>query len=87
MVKYDAAELLRKTFLSPKWKPQVIALSGITDVYQPIERKLKITRQCLEVFAEFRAPVGIITKNYLVTRDIDLLKQLAAFQCVNVLFR
>lgn len=84
MVKYDAPELLRKAFRSPKWNPQVIALSGITDVYQPIERKLKITRQCLEVFSEFRAPVGIITKNYLVTRDIDLLKKLAAYNCVNV---
>ncbi len=84
MVKYDAPELLRKTFQSPKWLPQVIALSGITDVYQPIERKLEITRGCLEVFAEFRAPVGIITKNYLVTRDIDYLKELAAYNCVKV---
>jgi DNA repair photolyase len=84
MVKYDAPELLRKTFISPKWKPQVIALSGITDVYQPIERKLKITRKCLEVFAEFKAPVGIITKNYLVTRDIDLLQELTMYNCVSV---
>ena len=84
MVKYDAPELLKKTFRSPKWKPQVIAMSGITDVYQPIERKLEITRKCLEIFTEFRAPVSIITKNYLVTRDIDLLKELANYQCVSV---
>jgi len=84
MVKYDAPRLLRKTLMSPKWKPQVIAMSGITDVYQPIERKLKITRGCLEVLAEFRSPVGIITKNYLVTRDIDYLQELARYHCVSV---
>ena len=84
MVKYDAPELLRKQFRSPKWEPQDVALSGITDVYQPIERKLEITRKCLEVFVEFRNPVGIITKNHLVTRDIDLLKELAAYHCVKV---
>lgn len=84
MVKYDAPELLRKTFLSPKWIPQVIAMSGITDVYQPIERQLQITRKCLEVFAEFRSPVGIITKNYLITRDIDYLQELSIFDCVSV---
>lgn len=84
MVKYDAPDLLRKTFLSPKWKPQVIAMSGITDVYQPIERKLLITRKCLEVFAEFRSPVGIITKNHLITRDIDYLQELTNYNCVSV---
>lgn len=84
MVKYDAPELLRKTFTSPKWKPQVVALSGITDVYQPIERKLLITRKCLEVFSEFRSPVGIITKNHLITRDIDILKDLTTYNCVSV---
>ncbi|GAB5407925.1 MAG: PA0069 family radical SAM protein [Balneolaceae bacterium] len=84
VVKYDAPELLKKTLISPKWDPQVIAMSGITDVYQPIERKLEITRRCLEVLAEYRNPVGIITKNFLVTRDIDHLKRLADFNCVNV---
>ncbi len=84
MVKYDAPGLLRKTFLSPKWMPQVIAMSGITDVYQPIERKLLLTRKCLEVFAEFRSPVGIITKNYLITRDIDYLQELARYKCASV---
>src|SRR5436309_11863736 len=77
MVKEDAPELLRKELASPKWKPQVIALSGVTDCYQPIERKLKLTRRCLEVLAEFRNPVCIVTKNHLVTRDIDLLGELA----------
>ena len=84
IVKYDAPELLRKTLQSPKWEPQVIAMSGITDVYQPIERKLEITRRCLEVLAEFRNPVGIITKNFLVARDIDHLKKLADYNCVRV---
>lgn len=84
IVKYDAPDLLRKTLQSPKWEPQVIAMSGITDVYQPIERKLEITRGCLEVLAEFRNPVGIITKNFLVARDIDYLKRLADYNCVRV---
>jgi DNA repair photolyase len=78
MVKEDAPELLRRELSSARWKPQVLAMSGVTDCYQPVERKLKITRRCLEVLAEFRNPVGIITKNHLVTRDIDLLKQLAS---------
>src|SRR5436190_323573 len=77
MVKENAPELLRRELSSPKWKPQVIAMSGVTDCYQPIERKLKLTRRCLEVLAEFCNPVVIITKNFLVTRDIDLLSELA----------
>jgi len=77
MVKENAPELLRRELSSPKWKPQVLAMSGVTDPYQPIERRLKLTRRCLEVLAEFRNPVGIVTKNYLVTRDIDLLAELA----------
>jgi DNA repair photolyase len=77
MVKDDAPELLRKTFVSPRWEPQVVALSGNTDCYQPVERKLGITRRCLEVFAEFRNPVSAITKSALITRDADLLAELA----------
>ena len=84
MVKRNAPELLRRELSSPKWRPQVVAMSGVTDCYQPIERKLRITRQCLEVFAEFRNPVGIITKNHLVTRDIDLLSELARHSAVEV---
>ena len=84
MVKEDAPELLRNELSSRKWKPQVIVMSGVTDCYQPIERKLKITRRCLEVLAEFRNPVAIITKNALITRDIDVLASLARDNAVAV---
>ena len=77
MVKENAPELLRRELASPKWKPKVIALSGVTDCYQPVERKLKLTRRCLEVLADFRNPVAIVTKNHLVTRDLDILGELA----------
>lgn len=77
-VKSDAPELLRKALMSRRWEPQTIAISGITDCYQPGERKLKVTRGVLEVLAEFRNPVSIITKNHLVTRDADLLGELAS---------
>jgi DNA repair photolyase len=79
MVKEDAPELLEQELNSPRWKPQVVVMSGVTDPYQPIERKLKITRRCLEVLARFRNPVAIITKNRLVTRDIDILSELASY--------
>src|SRR6266478_2727342 len=78
MVKEDAPKLLRDELSSPKWKPQVIAMSGVTDPYQPVERKLKITRACLQVLAEFHNPVAIITKNNLVTRDADILSEMAS---------
>ena len=78
LVKEDAPELLRKELLSPKWEPQPIAISGVTDAFQPIERRLGLTRRCLEVLVEFLNPVVIITKNELVTRDIDLLSTLAS---------
>jgi DNA repair photolyase len=84
MVKENAPELLRRELSSPKWKPQTLAMSGVTDCYQPVERRLQITRKCLAVLAEFRNPVSIITKNYLVTRDIDLLQELAAHRAVMV---
>src|SRR5258707_3244693 len=84
MVKMDAPKLLEAELSSRKWRPQVIAISGVTDPYQPIERKLEITRGCLQVLARFRNPVGIITKNRLVTRDSDLLGELAAFSCAAV---
>jgi DNA repair photolyase len=79
LVKQDAPELLRKELASPRWEPQVIAISGVTDAYQPIERRLQLTRRCLEVLVEFRNPVVIITKNELVARDADLLRELARF--------
>jgi len=88
MVKEDAPKLLRAELSSSKWKPQVIGLSGVTDCCQPVERKLKLTRGCLEVLAEFRNPVAVITKNFLVTRDRDLLSELArhkaAAVCISV---
>lgn len=77
MVKMDAAKLLEEAFMKKSWKPQPIMFSGDTDCYQPIERKLQLTRKCIEVFKKFKHPVGIVTKNYLVTRDIDLLSEMA----------
>ncbi len=84
LVKEDAAALLRKELASPRWVPQALAMSGVTDPYQPVERKLEITRRCLAVLAEFRNPVGIITKNELVTRDLDYLQALHEHQAVSV---
>ena len=84
MVKEDAPELLRKELSSAKWQPQLLGISGVTDCYQPGERKYQLTRRCLEVLLEFRNPVMIITKNYLVTRDIDILAELARHQCAAV---
>jgi DNA repair photolyase len=84
MVKTDAADLLRAELESPQWEPQVLVMSGVTDPYQPIERKLRITRGCLEVLARFRNPVAIITKNRLVTRDVDLLRKLADYHAAVV---
>ncbi len=83
-VKTDAASLLRAELMKKSWEPQVIALSGVTDCYQPIERKLRITRSVIEVMAEFRNPMTVITKNHLVTRDIDLFKDLHEHRCISV---
>lgn len=80
LVKEDAPELLRHELSSKQWQPQVIAISGVTDAYQPVERRLKLTRRCLEVLVEFRNPAVVITKNELVTRDIDLLRVLAKIE-------
>ena len=77
LVKEHAPKLLRKELSASRWKPQVVALSGVTDAYQPIERRLRLTRRCIEIFVEFRNPISVITKNALVTRDIDLFRQLA----------
>jgi len=84
VVKPDAAELLEKAFQSKSWKPQPVALSGNTDPYQPIERRLELTRRCLGVFLKYRNPVEIITKNNLITRDADVLRELAALNLVHV---
>jgi DNA repair photolyase len=77
LVKEEAPELLRRELTRPAWEPQTLALSGVTDPYQPFERKLEITRRCLQVLSELRHPVAVITKNRLVTRDVDLLAELA----------
>ena len=84
MIKERAPELLRQELANPRWQPRVVALSGVTDCYQPVERRLRLTRGCLEVFAEFRNPVMIITKNHLVTRDKDVLATLARHQAAAV---
>ena len=84
MVKDDAPELLRKELSSPKWRPQLLGMSGVTDCYQPAEKKRELTRRCLEVALDFRNPVVIVTKNHLVTRDVDILSELAKFDCVGV---
>ncbi|HYD48949.1 MAG TPA: PA0069 family radical SAM protein [Terriglobales bacterium] len=85
LVKHDAAQLLRKTFHSAKWQPQVVALSGNTDCYQPVERRLGITRACLEVFRDFLNPVAVITKSALISRDVDLLAEMAGAGTASVM--
>jgi DNA repair photolyase len=84
MVKKNAPQLLRKELNSRKWQAQVLGVCGVTDAYQPIERHLKLTRQCLEVLADFRNPAWVVTKNRLVTRDIDVLQRMAEHRCVAV---
>ena len=87
-VKEEAPALLRKAFLAPSWKGQAVCLSGVTDAYQPIERRLGLTRRILEVCAEFMNPVMLITKSRLVARDADVLAKLAkedaAFAVVSI---
>lgn len=82
--KMDAAVLLRKEMMADRWKGDLIAISGVTDCYQPLERRLKITRSCLEVLLEFRNPTALITKNHLITRDVDILKEMAEYDGVGV---
>jgi DNA repair photolyase len=84
LVKDDAPELLRRELTKSSWVPQTLALSGVTDPYQPVERRLRVTRRCLEVLAELRHPVSVITKNRLVTRDLDLLGELARHGAASV---
>lgn len=84
MVKERAPELLRKELSARKWKPEVLVMSGVTDPYQPVEKKLEITRRCLEVLAEFKNPVALISKNHLITRDVDILGRLAREQLAAV---
>jgi DNA repair photolyase len=84
MVKLRAAERLREELSRPAWQPQPISMSGVTDCYQPAERKFRLTRGCLEVLLKARQPVTIVTKNALVLRDLDLLTRMAAVRIVHV---
>lgn len=84
LLKQNAVSLLRQKFDSKAWKPAAITLSGNTDCYQPVERKLCFTRSLIEVFHEYRNPLGIITKNALIQRDIDLLKEMASLKLLKV---
>jgi DNA repair photolyase len=84
-VKTEAPQLLRAELMRPKWDVRPISISGVTDCYQPVERKLRITRRCLQVLLEFRNPCAVITKSHLVTRDVDVLRELAAMDLVGVI--
>ncbi len=84
VVKKNAPALLRKFFENKNWEPATISLSGNTDCYQPIERKMKITRALLEICLEYRNPVGVLTKNALVLRDLDIIQELAKLNLVRV---
>ncbi len=84
LVKPEIAALLRAELSAPGWKPKLVAIGGVTDPYQPVERRLRLTRACLEVFAEFRNPCSIVTKSGLVARDIDILRELAQIDATTV---
>src|SRR3954447_20016186 len=84
VVKHEAPRLFREFLAKKSWKPEVVVFSGVTDCYQPAEREFKLTRQCLRVALACRQPVGIITKNALVVRDLDVLKEMAALRLVHV---
>ena len=84
IAKKNAPELLEKQFLKPNWIPTPILVSGNTDCYQPVEKELQITKRIVSVFRDFRNPLGVITKNSLVLRDIELFKELAAENLVHI---
>lgn len=84
LVKEDAPALLRRALSARSWRPRVVALSGVTDAYQPVERRLGLSRRCLEVLRDFRNPVAIVTKSRLVARDADLLAELAHYDAAAV---
>jgi DNA repair photolyase len=83
-VKPDAPRLLREAFERPSWKGELIVFSGVTDCYQPLEASYRLTRQCLEVCAAYKNPVGIITKAPLIERDLDVLQELHRVASVGV---
>ncbi len=84
LVKKDAPKLLEEKLKSKRWSAETIVLSGNTDCYQPAEKKFEITRECLKVFLRFKHPVGIITKNALILRDLDIIKELAKNKLIGV---
>lgn len=84
VVKKNAPQLLRKFFDNKRWQPAPISLSGNTDCYQPIERKMKLTRALLEICLEYRNPVALLTKNALVLRDLDIIKEMASLGLIKV---
>ena len=84
LVKKNAPQLLEEKLKSKNWQAQTIVMSGNTDCYQPAERKFEITRKCLEIFHKYRHPVGIITKNSLITRDLGILSELAKDNLIGV---
>ncbi len=86
VVKVRAAELLRKELMKPSWKGEQIVFSFTSDPYIPLEANYKLTRACLEVCADFRNPVGIVTKSALIRRDIDVLQKLSREASVGVYF-
>jgi len=85
MVKMDAPRLLDEAFRKRSWVAQTVALSGNTDCYQPIERHLQLTRQCLQVFLHYGNPAGIVTKNTLILRDLDILQEMARRNIIHVM--
>lgn len=84
LIKKAAPELLEEKIKRRKWKASTIVMSGNTDCYQPAEQEYELTRKCLEVFLKYRHPVGIITKNALVLRDLDILKELNSYNLIGV---
>lgn len=84
MVKRKAPELLRARLRSKSWQPEPIIMSGATDCYQPIEKELQITRGCIQVASEYNQPINVVTKNALVTRDLDILASMAEKQLARV---
>ncbi len=84
LVKHDAPKLLEAKLRSKSWKACTIVMSGNTDCYQPAEKEFELTRKCLEVFLKYRHPVGIITKNALILRDLDILKELNEYGLIGV---
>lgn len=84
LVKKNAPQLLEEKLKSKNWKAHTIVMSGNTDCYQPAEKKYRITRQCLELFLKYKHPVGIITKNALIARDLDILSELAKDNLIGV---